>query len=74
MSLLMAPEQVLYWGVAIAAILIYLPYGLVAYGRVKSGFDPNAPRRFLTNFPLMPKERLGRTRMPLKVLRCLPQR
>jgi len=51
MPLLMAPEQVLYWGVAIAAILIYLPYGLVAYGRVKSGFDPNAPRAIFDKLP-----------------------
>jgi uncharacterized MAPEG superfamily protein len=51
MSLPISPQQVLYWGIAIAAGLIYLPYLLVAYGRVTSGFDPNAPRAIFDKLP-----------------------
>ncbi len=51
MSLPISPQQVLFWAVAIAAGLIYLPYLLVAFGRLKSGYDPNAPRAIFDKLP-----------------------
>ncbi len=51
MSLPIPPQQVLFWGIAIAAGLIYFPYLLVAYGRVTQGYDPNAPRAIFDKLP-----------------------
>lgn len=51
MSLPIPPQQVLFWAIAIAAGLVFVPYILVAYGRVKSGFDPNAPRAIFDKLP-----------------------
>ncbi len=51
MSLPISPTQVLYWGIALAALLVYLPYVLVAYGRVQAGYDPNAPRAIFDKLP-----------------------
>lgn len=39
------------WSVALAAALIYLPYLVVATGRVKVGYDLSAPRRMLDRLP-----------------------
>jgi uncharacterized MAPEG superfamily protein len=39
------------FGIAIAAILIYLPYGVVAYGRITSDFDYAAPRAMFDRLP-----------------------
>lgn len=37
--------------VAIAAILVYVPYMAVAYGRFQVGFDPSAPRALFDKLP-----------------------
>jgi uncharacterized MAPEG superfamily protein len=37
--------------VAIAAILVYFPYMVTAYGRFKVGFDPSAPRALFDKLP-----------------------
>jgi uncharacterized MAPEG superfamily protein len=47
---LSAPGIFLYTIVA-AAALIYLPYGVVAYGRFKVGFDIGAPRACFDKLP-----------------------
>ena len=51
MTLPIPPQQVLFWAVALAAGLVYIPYIVVAYGRVTSGFDPNAPRAIFDKLP-----------------------
>ncbi|APB35213.1 Putative membrane protein [Gloeomargarita lithophora Alchichica-D10] len=51
MSLPIPPQQALYWAIAVAAGLIYVPYLLVAYGRLKCGYDPNAPRAIFDKLP-----------------------
>lgn len=47
---LSAPGIFLYAIVA-AATLIYLPYGIVAYGRFRVGYDPGAPRACFDKLP-----------------------
>lgn len=39
------------YSIAAAAILIYLPYLLVAYGRAKIGYDISAPRAMFDKLP-----------------------
>ncbi|OIP69531.1 MAG: hypothetical protein AUK48_14430 [Oscillatoriales cyanobacterium CG2_30_44_21] len=46
-----APSQILLYGIAIAAGLIYLPYMVVAYARVSIGIDMNAPRAMFDRLP-----------------------
>jgi uncharacterized MAPEG superfamily protein len=41
----------LLYGVAIAAALVYVPYGVVAYARLASGFDFHAPRAMFDRLP-----------------------
>jgi uncharacterized MAPEG superfamily protein len=38
-----------------AAVLIYFPYGAVAYGRFQVGFDPAAPRAMFDKLPAYAK-------------------
>ncbi|MCS7293750.1 MAG: MAPEG family protein [Gloeomargarita sp. SKYBB_i_bin120] len=52
MNLPISPSLFLTWAIAIAAALVYVPsYLIVAYGRVKSGFDPRAPRAIFDKLP-----------------------
>ncbi|MEI6328846.1 MAG: MAPEG family protein [Pseudanabaena sp.] len=51
MNLTLTPSQILLYGVAIAAGLVYLPYLVVAYGRVSIGIDMNAPRAMFDRLP-----------------------
>lgn len=46
-----APQGMLLYGVVIAAALVYVPYGVVAYGRLTSGFDYHAPRAMFDRLP-----------------------
>lgn len=46
-----SPSQFLLSSIAIAAILVYLPYMVTAYGRIKVGFDPSAPRALFDKLP-----------------------
>jgi uncharacterized MAPEG superfamily protein len=46
-----SPSQILLYGIAIAAGLIYLPYMVVAYARVNIGIDMNAPRAMFDRLP-----------------------
>jgi uncharacterized MAPEG superfamily protein len=45
------PQQFLLLSIAIAAILVYVPYGVTAYGRFQVGFDPSAPRALFDKLP-----------------------
>ncbi len=51
MHLTISPSQILLYGIAIAAGLVYLPYMVVAYGRVTVGMDMNAPRAMFDRLP-----------------------
>jgi uncharacterized MAPEG superfamily protein len=51
MNLTFSSSQILLYGIAIAAGLVYLPYILVAYGRVSVGYDVNAPRAMFDRLP-----------------------
>jgi uncharacterized MAPEG superfamily protein len=51
LNLPIEPSQVLIYGVAIAAGLVYLPYMVVAYGRVSIGMDMSAPRAMFDRLP-----------------------
>lgn len=51
MNLTFSSSQILLYGIAIAAGLIYLPYILVAYGRLSIGMDMNAPRAMFDRLP-----------------------
>ncbi|MBD2186700.1 MAPEG family protein [Pseudanabaena mucicola] len=51
MNLPIPPSQVLLYGIAIAAGLIYLPYAVVAYARVSIGIDMSAPRAMFDRLP-----------------------
>ncbi len=51
MSLTIAPSQMLLYGIAIAGGLVYLPYLVVAYGRLSIGIDMNAPRAMFDRLP-----------------------
>ncbi len=46
-----SPANLLLCSIAIAAILIYLPFLLVGVGRVRSGYDMGAPRAMLDKLP-----------------------
>ncbi|BFM39593.1 MAPEG family protein [Synechocystis sp. LKSZ1] len=51
LGLSLTSSQVLLYGLAIAAGLVYLPYIVVAYGRVSIGLDLSAPRAMLDRLP-----------------------
>ncbi|MDX2254636.1 MAG: MAPEG family protein [Pseudanabaenaceae cyanobacterium bins.39] len=51
LNLPIEPSQMLIYGVAIAAGLVYLPYMVVAYGRVSIGIDMSAPRAMFDRLP-----------------------
>ena len=59
MNLTLSPSQILLYGIAIAAGLIYLPYILVAYGRLSIGMDMNAPRAMFDRLPDYAKRATG---------------
>ena len=44
-------ENVLLWSVAIAALLIYLPYLVVGLGRFQVGYNMGAPRSLFDKLP-----------------------
>lgn len=44
-------SSILLDGIAIAAILVYAPFLLVAYGRLKVGYDLGAPRAMFEKLP-----------------------
>ncbi len=44
-------RSTLLYSIALAAVTIYLPYLLVAYGRAKVGFDMSAPRAMFDKLP-----------------------
>lgn len=46
-----SPANLLLCSIAIAALLIYLPFLLVGVGRVQSGYDMGAPRAMLDKLP-----------------------
>ncbi len=45
------PAQVLLLAIPLAAVTVYLPYMVVAYGRFQVGFDPSAPRALFDKLP-----------------------
>ncbi|MFN3927039.1 MAG: MAPEG family protein [Pseudanabaenaceae cyanobacterium] len=45
------PQKFLLISIGIAAILVYVPYFVTAYGRLKVGFDPSAPRALFDKLP-----------------------
>ena len=45
------PAQVLLYGLAIAAGLVYFPYMFVAFGRLTNNFDMSAPRAMFDRLP-----------------------
>jgi uncharacterized MAPEG superfamily protein len=47
----LSPPTVLLWCIAIAALLVYLPFLVVAYGRVQVGYDIAAPRAMFDKLP-----------------------
>ena len=51
MNVTLSPSQILLYGIAIAAGLVYLPYMVVAYARVTVGMDMNAPRAMFDRLP-----------------------
>ncbi|NJM98333.1 MAG: MAPEG family protein [Phormidesmis sp. RL_2_1] len=51
LSAFVSPANVLLWSVAIAAILIYLPYCAVGFGRMQVGYDMGAPRAMFDKLP-----------------------
>jgi uncharacterized MAPEG superfamily protein len=53
MSLLPLPVPAIFlYSIAAAAVLIYVPYLLVAYGRAQVGYDLSAPRAMFDKLPL----------------------
>jgi uncharacterized MAPEG superfamily protein len=42
---------VLLYSIVISAVLIYLPFLLVGYGRLQAGYDMSAPREMFDKFP-----------------------
>lgn len=47
----MAMPGFLLLSIALAAVLVYLPFLAVGYGRLKVGYDPSAPRAMLAKLP-----------------------
>ena len=47
----MTPPAIFLYCIAIAAVLIYLPFLLVAYARLKVGYDIAAPRTMFDKLP-----------------------
>lgn len=50
-TLPLPPAQTLLLGIALMAGLVYLPYFIVAYGRVSIGIDLSAPRAMFDRLP-----------------------
>jgi uncharacterized MAPEG superfamily protein len=48
-------QALLLYAVAIAAVLIYLPFGVAGYARLKIGYDYSAPRAMFDKLPLYGK-------------------
>jgi len=46
-----SPDQVLLYGLAVAAGLVYFPYMFVAYARLTNDFDMSAPRAMFDRLP-----------------------
>ncbi len=44
-------KAVLLYSIAIAIVLVYLPFLVVAYGRAKVGYDTSAPRALFSKLP-----------------------
>lgn len=51
MNLTFSPSQILLYGIAIAAGLVYFPYIAVAFGRMSIGYDMNSPRAMFDRLP-----------------------
>ncbi len=51
MNLSVPPSQVLLYGLAIAAGLVYFPYIFVAYARITNDYDMSAPRAMFDRLP-----------------------
>jgi uncharacterized MAPEG superfamily protein len=51
MNLSYPPSQVLLYGLAIAAGLVYFPYIFVAFARVTNDYDMSAPRAMFDRLP-----------------------
>ncbi len=51
LDLSLTPSQVLIYGIALMAAIVYIPYIIVAYGRVSIGIDLNAPRAMFDRLP-----------------------
>ena len=47
----LAPSVIFLYCIAVAAVLIYLPFLLVAYARLKVGYDIAAPRTMFDKLP-----------------------
>jgi uncharacterized MAPEG superfamily protein len=47
----MPTPTVFLYGVAIAALLVYLPFVVVGYGRLKAGYNASAPRAQFDQLP-----------------------
>ena len=47
----LAPSVIFLYCIAITAVLIYLPFLLVAYARLKVGYDIAAPRTMFDKLP-----------------------
>jgi uncharacterized MAPEG superfamily protein len=51
MSFSIPPAQVLLYGLAVAAGLVYFPYMFVAFARVTNDYDMSAPRAMFDKLP-----------------------
>jgi uncharacterized MAPEG superfamily protein len=44
-------HALLLYSIAVAAVLVYLPFLLVGYGRLQAGYDTSAPRAMFDKLP-----------------------
>ena len=51
MSLPLSVAALLLYSIAGAALLVYVPFFVVAYGRLQSGYDQRAPRAIFEKLP-----------------------
>ena len=47
----LSTHALLLYSIAVAAVLVYLPFLLVAYGRLQAGYDTSAPRAIFDKLP-----------------------
>jgi len=47
----LSTHALLLYSIAVAAVLVYLPFLLVAYGRLQAGYDTAAPRAIFDKLP-----------------------